>query len=683
MSTSKPILSRRILSPCHCEEPTSARLLQELSKAVELDFNEIHIGAAMHEEAIGNLDGFIEYEGWLEKANTGRPMNRIRHQRDVLNGFCEKSRAAGVKTYLWHHELWFPDAVKKAFAKKFKDGRIDPTGKFAENYLGSRFKTARKQLPQLDGLILTLAETSQVVYQADAPESKIIEQTTAFLKLLDRSLREAGWDYVLRLFCWEEKEYRIMSGAIARLPKKPVVMIKAVPFDWHMHFPVDPVIAKFGDSNLIVELGTNNEYWGVNRIPCANPDDYIGYLTKAMTLAPKMIGVAARTDRDDVSVWETPNEINLRAVSAVAHGVPVTGKQLAEDFAGKRYGVTSIARFGKLLLGTGEVTAEGYYERGRHLNGTYIGHLIGTHNLFQQARDLFFEPGDTAFHKARLEVEAKAASLRQELEAMKQELSTADQRDLADSLELLEALVKANSLTCDVLYGLRCSMYDRAWRSEAKWKAWKKETLDLADAVERKFGSDLFDFGVFAQGMVYPGSLSDRLRLLVKQQAEVLKKLEFRKPGLELLQKKPLSYQGRKAFELPVEAIRVSAKAGKNPLVLVMQAGSEMAVTRPLRFRVNGGADTIKPLGTFGWFKCCEGYRTYEIELPATKGGLEIELASADPNHPVRLSSLRFEERISGTRGELLTDYRANTHFPWDAEKFKSPRKSTSKKKAS
>jgi hypothetical protein len=110
-----------------------------------------------------------------------------------------------------------------------------------------------------------------------------------------------------------------------------------------------------------------------------------------------------------------------------------------------------------------------------------------------------------------------------------------------------------------------------------------------------------------------------------------------------------------------------------------MQAGSEMAVTRPLRFRVNGGADTIKPLGTFGWFKCCEGYRTYEIEIPATKGTLEIELASADANHPVRLSSLRFEERVSGTRGELLTDYHAVAHGHSKAAKTKSSNKSAQK----
>lgn len=659
-------LPRRILSPFHCDELDELRLERELWAAEKFGFNEIHIGGAMHDDAMGNLDGLVEYEGFLAIANSLRPMARILRQQRILNRFCERAAGLGIRVYYWHHELWFPTAIRKQLSRHFTaKGQTDPFSTFTRDYLRSRYQAGRRQLPGLSGLIMTFAETTQVIYQNGADMDISAQQSANFLSLINSEVKDVGWDWVLRIFCWQEHEYVRLRTAIRKLSFSPTLMVKSVPMDWHLHFPVDKTMQRFPDNDLIVELGTNNEYWGVNRTPCVNPEHYVSIIEHARKKVTRFAGVSARTDRDGNSVWETPNSCNLMAVGLALNGTQNAARAAVREFLSDRFGVSgrNLRRWTSILKQTGIITAAGFYERGRHLNGTYIGHLTGFHNLWAQARPLYFEPGDESFRAARKTVELAAQELLSEVSLSKGQIPPSEYLRFLKSCRLLQSMVQVNTLYCELLYGVRCAHYEQKWRTSEAWAPWKTKVTALSNAMDREFGSDLLGHGIFAPGESFAGPVGERMRAWIDQLETLLPHLELRKKGANLLKKilpsiEEIEYISETAFKIgPGPACFHFSLKGDEPAILVVRVGAHMAEARPAEITFGTCPPFRKDFGVFNWFKCCEGFRTYEFEVPpsAIEGGqLSIRIKPLDERIPLYFSLLRIDRRISGVPGEIL-----------------------------
>ena len=58
----------------------------------------------IHNPKIGNVDGMVCYRKYAQ-FNDEKDAAYVRFCLDAVNEVCEKLAAAGIRTYMWHHEL--------------------------------------------------------------------------------------------------------------------------------------------------------------------------------------------------------------------------------------------------------------------------------------------------------------------------------------------------------------------------------------------------------------------------------------------------------------------------------------------------------------------------------------------------------------------------------------------------
>ena len=89
-------------------------LLYCMRYAVKYGYNHVQITGPIHDGVKGNLDGMTPSRKYAQ-FNNEKDMDYVNMCMDVVNEALEITHAAGVKTYMWHHELDLPYAFGKAF----------------------------------------------------------------------------------------------------------------------------------------------------------------------------------------------------------------------------------------------------------------------------------------------------------------------------------------------------------------------------------------------------------------------------------------------------------------------------------------------------------------------------------------------------------------------------------------
>lgn len=115
-------------------------------------------------------------------------------------------------------------------------------------------------------------------------------------------------------------------------------MIKEVPQDWQVYYPLNPMIGDVGTNESLIEFDLGSEYWGTGKVPFALVD----YLSQRMrAMVPRgIVGVVARAERGDDATLGTPNELNLYAMSRLVLDANTPPEAIYAAWMQKRYGLT-------------------------------------------------------------------------------------------------------------------------------------------------------------------------------------------------------------------------------------------------------------------------------------------------------------------------------------------------------
>ncbi len=322
----------------------------EIPMAAEMGMNRIQLSHAIIMDAEELWDDFMS--SW--RLNFVRDLIKLSHDNDL-------------KVDIWVHEF---SGVPKKFVE---DGRlvIQPD---LWKWLRAKYKKVFKLIPEVDGLVLTFAETEYELYNSETVDAGG-DVLDSFLKTVDviaGVCEENGKTLIVRTFIHRPEELEILQRAVHRIAvelkhrKNIIIMSKAVPHDWIPYYPYSTALGNTEGLPQIVELDQGEEYTAMNWVLHAE----VEYIKNAMDYAREkgVIGAVSRIERYNNYAIGCPNEVNVYAFSRLLHDPSLTTGQIWNEWAVKRYGEKAAPYVISAMRRTFDITNIIIYPIGQWIN---------------------------------------------------------------------------------------------------------------------------------------------------------------------------------------------------------------------------------------------------------------------------------------------------------------------------
>jgi hypothetical protein len=263
-------------------------------------------------------------------------------KKEHIIDYCH---SLGMQVTVWVHELsdvpapWMPESM----------GPVTPDNAALWSYLDTRYEWLfDKVLPNIDGLCLTVVETEIRVTDPRAM-AKLVDVVR---KVCDRHHKTLQ----VRTFVWYPDEFAGVLEAVKQMPADTVIMSKCVPQDWNIRGVDASEIGNVGGKAQIEEFDICGEYFLRNYVAnCMVP------LLKRQFdygIAHHISGICVRVDRDDNTILDEPNEVNLWAMGMFAGGATDSIDDVWKAWATNRFGPTAAPAVTRALKPTNDVVAE-------------------------------------------------------------------------------------------------------------------------------------------------------------------------------------------------------------------------------------------------------------------------------------------------------------------------------------
>ncbi len=269
-------------------------------------------------------------------------------KRQLVSDCIALAHQHGLKVDIWTHELCrVPEQFTVGGKVKFVPE--------LQRYIERKYDRLFGVLPELDGIVLTFAESEVSLYQDEGviselpPVERVARITEAISNVCERKRRPL----FLRPFVWGPDELRMMERALAIIAKRLgnrqnlFVMEKYVPYDWHPYFPFHPFIGNCNGMKMVVEMDLGNEFTGRSTMP------YMMHHTIGNTLEyceqQAVIGMVARVERYSSHAFGTLNEANISVYNQMVQGTDSTAEQLYQNWCIERFGTEAGAEVARIL----------------------------------------------------------------------------------------------------------------------------------------------------------------------------------------------------------------------------------------------------------------------------------------------------------------------------------------------
>ncbi len=185
------------------------------------------------------------------------------HRAEVLKAM-RTMKDAGLEIWCWTHEIKkLPPGIKK--------GEFSLRDPILKKFLQDKYDNfVTEDLPGLDGIILTMAETSVKVYQ-NVTIGEARQNVSDLVGILHEPLSRHGVELAVRSFVYRKEELEIVEAATSDMPEDVAVMSKIYPHDWQPYYPINPIIGTLGEREQWVEFDLGFEFEGQNTVPYSDP----------------------------------------------------------------------------------------------------------------------------------------------------------------------------------------------------------------------------------------------------------------------------------------------------------------------------------------------------------------------------------------------------------------------------
>lgn len=272
------------------------------------------------------------------------------------------AHAHGLKVDIWTHEL---SGLPK---DRFRDPDTGKPKLSAElwKWLDEKYEHLFELVPDLDGVVLTFAETDHKVYRDDVVSEEAPPRRVArLINVMGDVCKRRGKLLIVRTFVYEPAEIGFLQQALAAVAESlgnsrhVMVMTKCVPHDWTPYYPFNPLLGDVAGLPQIVEIDLGQEFTGQSRLLHCEVD----YVKCALDFAraKNVTGAVARVERSVNHALGTPNEVNIHAFSRLLADGSIDADTLWREWAVKRYGDKAAPSLVRALRRTFEITNLTYF----------------------------------------------------------------------------------------------------------------------------------------------------------------------------------------------------------------------------------------------------------------------------------------------------------------------------------
>ncbi len=199
------------------------------------------------------------------------------NKANLVRQISDTYKKAEMPIWCWTHEFKNPPA------EFIKNKLLDIDHPELWIYLEQKYDRFFKDiLPDIEGIILTFAETSYPVYKDKVISKLSVEDRTAkLINTMNRICKKHGKKLAIRDFVYKVNEIVKLCRTIAGIDDDVIVMSKCVPHDWEPFYPDNPTIGVYGKKRQWVEFDFGHEYEGQHLYPFAEVEKNLGRLQRA------------------------------------------------------------------------------------------------------------------------------------------------------------------------------------------------------------------------------------------------------------------------------------------------------------------------------------------------------------------------------------------------------------------
>lgn len=334
-------------------------LLFAVDYAAEHGFNHIQFIGPIHNPVKGNIDGMTLYRKYSQ-FNVEKDSSYVEQAIEAIGAACKRAKECNIKTYVWHHELELPFNFKETYQEvKNAYGDIEVSHPLVKDFLEHKIQDFFYAYPDIDGIILTLHETSIPLLKLKNQKLDKIERVKYVTEILYQSCRALGKELIVRPFASIEEDYVMMAKAYEDVSKDMMVMDKWTQFDWSLTLPHNAFYSKIKNNPLFVEADVFGEFFGKGHFPLMLKNHLAEKFAYCETFEPK--GYVARIDRGGEIPFGSVNEVNVLITAAYLNGKDVDAE--IDDFFEKKYpGVGEEVK--KLMEPTEDILRKTIYTKG-------------------------------------------------------------------------------------------------------------------------------------------------------------------------------------------------------------------------------------------------------------------------------------------------------------------------------
>ena len=353
--------------------------------AISHGFDHYQLIGPIHDQVKGNIDG-MTFSKKYARFNGEKNADYVNYCLNVVNEGLEKLSEAGIKTYMWHHELDLPYGFGEAFPEALNEyGDVEVTHPTVKDYLENKIIDFFDSYPKMDGLILTLHETKVPLLKLKNQKLDPIGRVKFVTEILYKTCKALGKELIVRPFASIEEDYEMMTKAYEEISPDLIIMDKWTQFDWSLCLPNNKFYAKIKKNPLFVETDIFGEFFGKGRLPLMLKDHITGKFAYCEKFSP--VGYVSRIDRAGRDPFGEVNEVNLNIMHAALSGDDVDAA--IDSFFAERYGEAAEG-VREIMENTEDILKKVIYLKGYYYSQLslfpYLNHCKN-HFYFEMMRD--------------------------------------------------------------------------------------------------------------------------------------------------------------------------------------------------------------------------------------------------------------------------------------------------------
>ena len=287
---------------------------------------------ALCHEVRGGLNGLAHFRKY---PSLDIDHDKISSNIALIREMVKLAHESGRPLYYWHREVTVPSGIVKLIPALLDEkGEFNLLGEAFTELLRYKIDQAFSEVPELDGIVLTLTEADYSAIHNSTPElyppAQVVKHVT---KVFYEELTKRNKRLILRSFGSIAQDYEdILAGALMASDEgmRFEVETKITPYDFDPFLPENPFLNHTGALTLGAECDSLGEFLGAGNLPAENVANIVRWVRGAQ--AKGVDRYTIRLDRVGNNVFDRYG-INLYAYMRAIENKTVTAEDIYQEYA--------------------------------------------------------------------------------------------------------------------------------------------------------------------------------------------------------------------------------------------------------------------------------------------------------------------------------------------------------------